>query len=111
MKRKILALALIGAGFITTLALKPAMATENCPLQNGYQSSGYVQVKGGKHHSRGGHHRRGEHHRNDYYQRSRRDHRSGTWYLVDGLLRQLEKHHHHGRHQSNNRHHSRSYYY
>jgi hypothetical protein len=117
MKYKIFTIALVGAGLLTTLALKPAMATESCPLQNGYQysdqSNGYVQVKGGRHHSRGGHHR------NDYYQNNQGQHRGGnprrrnhnnTWYFIDGVLRQLHNFHRAGRHQSNSQHHNSPYY-
>jgi len=37
MKPIILTIALASAGLITTLALKPAMTTENCTLQSNYQ--------------------------------------------------------------------------
>jgi hypothetical protein len=110
MKYKIFTIALVGAGLLTTLALKPAMATESCPLQNSFQSNEYVQVKGGSHHRRGGNHQKdnyqsGKHHRSSH---------NNTWYFVEGLLTQINRlHNRHGgdRHHRNGHNHSSSYYY
>jgi len=110
MKNKILTPILLSAGLVTVFALQPVAATEICPSQNGYQSNGYVQVKGGRHHSRGDHHRRGGHHQRSRGHRGD-NHNNNAWYFVDGLLRQIENHHRNGRHQSNEQHHRSSNHY